>query len=281
MIHDDTISISKYNPLAGASYIKLPRQLDHPRRGLINIQNTDDKECFKWCLIRYLNPADHNPRRIVKGDKNFAKRLGFKDIKFLVKTRGTHKIEKMNSIGISVFGHENKEKYAIYVSKKCCEEKHVGLLLIGAGQRQHYFLIKDFNRFMYDHSLHRFSRFCLYAFITEEILKCHIKDCFKMNGKKTIKMPKKGEYARFKNFERKIKSPSMIYADLENILVPKDNVKQKPNESYSNKYENHVACSYDCKLVCVDDKFSKPFKLYLGKDAVYDFISSMIEESKY
>ena len=134
---------------------------------------------------------------------------------------------------------------------------------------------------MYDHSLHRFSRFCLYAFITEEILKCHIKDCFKMNGKKTIKMPKKGEYARFKNFERKIKSPSMIYADLENILVPNDNVKQKPNESYSNKYENHVACSYDCKLVCVDDKFSKPFKLYLGKDAVYDFISSMIEESKY
>ena len=126
MIHDDTISISKYNPLAGASYIKLPRQLDHPRRGLINIQNTDDKECFKWCLIRYLNPADHNPRRIVKGDKNFAKRLGFKDIKFLVKTRGTHKIEKMNSIGISVFGHENKEKYAIYVSKNVVKKNMLG-----------------------------------------------------------------------------------------------------------------------------------------------------------
>ena len=31
----------------------------------------------------------------------------------------------------------------------------------------------------------------------------------------------------------------------------------------------------------VDDKFSKPFKSYLGKDAVYNFVSSMIEESKY
>ena len=35
------------------------------------------------------------------------------------------------------------------------------------------------------------------------------------------------------------------------------------------------------RLVCVDDKFSKPFKAYLGKDAVYDFINSIIEESKY
>ena len=39
---DHTISISKYNPLAGSSYIKLRKELDHPRKGLINIQNTDD-----------------------------------------------------------------------------------------------------------------------------------------------------------------------------------------------------------------------------------------------
>ena len=47
------------------------------------------------------------------------------------------------------------------------------------------------------------------------------------------------------------------------------------------KYKKHVACSYGYKLVCVDDKFSKPFKSYLGEDAVYNFINSMIEESKY
>ena len=33
--------------------------------------------------------------------------------------------------------------------------------------------------------------------------------------------------------------------------------------------------------MCVDDKFGKPFKSYLGEDAVYDFINSMIEQSKY
>ena len=34
---DHTNSISKYNPLARSSSIKLPKELDHPRKGLINI----------------------------------------------------------------------------------------------------------------------------------------------------------------------------------------------------------------------------------------------------
>ena len=116
---DHTISISKYNPLAGSSYIKLPKELDHPRKGLINIQNTDDNECFKWCLVRYLNPADYHPATITKANKDFANRLDFKDMKFPIKIRDNQKIQKENSIGISVFGYENKEKHPIYVSKTC------------------------------------------------------------------------------------------------------------------------------------------------------------------
>ena len=44
--------------------------------------------------------------------------------------------------------------------------------------------------------------------------------------------------------------------------------------------KKHVACSHDDKLVRVDGKFSKFFRSYLGEDAVYNFINSMIEESK-
>ena len=86
-------------------------------------------------------------------------------------------------------------------------------------------------------------------------------------------MPKKSKYVEFKNFERKLKSPFMIYTDFEIILVPKNNGNQNLNESYTNKYQKHTACSNGYKLVCVDDKLSKPFKSYLGEDAVYNFIS--------
>ena len=135
-----------------------------------------------------LNPANHHPARIA--DKDFAKKLNFKDIKFLVKIRDIHKIEKKISIGISVFGYENKEKHPIYISKKCCDEKYVDLLLIVEVGKRHYVLIKDFNTFMCHHTLfhgkNHFCCYCLQAFSTEEIIKCHIKDCFKINGKQRI-----------------------------------------------------------------------------------------------
>ena len=48
--------------------------------------------------------------------------------------------------------------------------------------------------------LHRgrkhFCRYCLHAFITEEILNHYIKDFFKINCKQTIEMPKKSEYIK-------------------------------------------------------------------------------------
>ena len=45
-------------------------------------------------------------------------------------------------------------------------------------------------------------------------------------------MPEKDECVKFKNYERKIKPPFIIYADLE----LEHNRKQNPEESYTNKY---------------------------------------------
>ena len=80
LVIDHTVSISKYNPLAGNSYIKLPKELDHPRKGFINIQNIDDNECFKFSIVSYLNPANYYPARITKADKFFSKILDSKNI---------------------------------------------------------------------------------------------------------------------------------------------------------------------------------------------------------
>ena len=166
---------------------------------MIIIQNIDDEEFFKCWLVRYLHSADHHPARITKADQSFARKLYYKGIKFPVKTTDIQKIEKKNSIGISVFSYKNKEKYSIYVSKTSYENKHVNFLLIGEKGKRHYVLIKG-NAFKYDHTLHRgrkhFCRYCLQAFRTVQKLKCHIKDYFKVNGKQDINMPKKDEYVK-------------------------------------------------------------------------------------
>ena len=109
------------------------------------------------------------------------------------KIRDIHKIEKKNCIGISASGYEDKQKYPIYVSINTFK-RHTDLLLITEAKR-HYVLINDFNTLIYDHSLHRgrkhFYRYCLQAFSTTEILKSHVNDYFKINGKQMRKMPKK------------------------------------------------------------------------------------------
>ena len=111
-----------YNSLAGSSYLKLPNKLDDPREGLIIIQNIDDNECFKWSIVRYLNPANHHSTSVTKADKDFATKIDFKDIKCPVKTRDIHKIEKNNSIRISVFGYENKTNIQSMYQKNVVKE---------------------------------------------------------------------------------------------------------------------------------------------------------------
>ena len=113
---------------------------------MINIQHIDDNECFKWSIVRIVNPANHQPAR--------SKKFDFKDIRIWVKIRDIDKTEEKNSISISVFGYENIEKQPIYASKQCCEEKHVDVLSTGEEGKGHYVLIKHFNTSMYDHTSH-------------------------------------------------------------------------------------------------------------------------------
>ena len=44
-------------------YIELPDELPNPMKGLIKIKN-NDKKCFLWCNIKYLNPLNKNPQGI-------------------------------------------------------------------------------------------------------------------------------------------------------------------------------------------------------------------------
>ena len=52
----------------------------------------------------------------------------------------------------------------------------------------------------------------------------------------------------------------MIYVDFQSLLIPENNEKKNPNESYTNKY--HVGCNFCYELFCVYDQSRKPFKSY-------------------
>ena len=66
-------------------------------KGLINIQ-VKDNECFRWCLVRYLNHVSKNPTKIGNFDKEFAKKHNFKGMRFPVHKKILCKTQKNKMI---------------------------------------------------------------------------------------------------------------------------------------------------------------------------------------
>ena len=51
--------------------------------------------------------------------------------------------------------------------------------------------------------------------------------------------------------------------------------------SYSKKYQDHIPCSFACKLVCVDDIFTKPIVVSRGENAANEFIKAILKKYQY
>ena len=77
------LNVGSYLPWSGNTYIKLPKELDHPMKRLINIKNNDN-ECFLWCHVRYLNRDCVKPNRITKKDKEIAESFIYSSVDFPV-----------------------------------------------------------------------------------------------------------------------------------------------------------------------------------------------------
>jgi len=110
------INIASYIPLKPKLFFPLPEELRNSKKGLINLQNTDNT-CFLWCHVRHPNPAKHNPQRITMADKEFAQKLDYSGISFPVQIKDVCKIENQNSININIFGYESERLYPIRISE--------------------------------------------------------------------------------------------------------------------------------------------------------------------
>ena len=283
-INGHFINIIQYEPLAGSSFIQLPTELQHKKKGIINLQNKDN-ECFRWCHVRHLNPRDDNPQRIKKTDKSFVKQLNYDGIEFPVSIKQYNKIETQNSININVFGYENKQPYPIFISKEKFDDQ-LNLLLISENEKTHYCLIQDFNRFMFNQTKHKnkkhFCMHCLQCFSSERVLTNHKEVCLEINGKQAIKMPKVGSKIGFQNFKKQLQVPFVIYADFEAITEKISGCQKSNEQSFTEAYQKHTDCGYGYKVVCCyDDKYTKPIQYYRGEKAVYKFMESMLNEVKY
>ena len=153
------------------------------------------------------------------------------------------------------------------------------LLLLVDDDKSHYVYIKVFNTFMFQKTKNKnkkwFCKSCLQCFSKENVLIKYKKDCLSINGKQSVQLEE--GIIEFQNYCKQIPVPFKIYAHFECNL---ESVGRYEG-SCTKKYHDHVPCSFAYKVVCIDDKFSKPIVVYRGKNDVYEFMKAILKEYKY
>ena len=124
-------------------YIDLPANLKN-KKAIINMKNQDN-ECFKWCVLRALNPVEKNKERV---DKNLISKqdtINMTGIKCPVDFRGIDRFESLNpNISITVLGYNQDERvYPLKVSKYTGCEHDITLMLLKDGENSHYCLVNN------------------------------------------------------------------------------------------------------------------------------------------
>ena len=103
----------------------------------------------------------------------------------------------------------------------------------------------------------------------------HKKDCLSINGVQPVRLEKGA--IEFKNYFKQMLVPFKIYVDFESNLKAVEIYEG----FYSKKFQDHVPCSFACKVVCIDDKFTKPIVAFRGKNAAHEFVKVILNKYEY
>ena len=94
------------------------------------------------------------------------------------------------------------------------------------------------------------------------MLRKHKEVCLSINGAQSVRL-EEGTIG-FQSCFKQIPVPFKTYADFECNLERVESYEG----SCSKKYEDHNPCSFAYKLICVDDKFSKPIAVFRDENAL-------------
>ena len=257
-----------YKPMRGGEYIPLPDWIMR-KKAIVSLRNKGNK-CFISSILRYLYPKEKNDNRI--GDlKQYENDLVTKGLHFPLAIKNITKFEDLNPDipGINVFSvNENKKFYPLRMANKD-PQKTTDLFLYqpaggfrGDAIPPHYSLIENFSRLFRSQITTRTSepihncKRCFTDFTKKELLAKHIQYC-SSKDLSVVKMPPRNTFIRFKNYDKQLPIPFVIYADFECFTKPMSSCSPNPEDSFTYNYQKHEPsgfCFY-IKGIIPDKKF--------------------------
>ena len=136
----------------------------------------------------------------------------------------------------------------------------------------HYTLIKNFNRLFKSqltkshNGLFYNCKKCFSHFTKYELLEKHIKYCSN-NETVCVKMPKANTMLHFKNYEKQLPVPFVVYADFECFTKPMNTCCPNPKESYNYNYQKHEPSGFCLYIKGIVDTNFIPITYTKTKDS--------------
>ena len=280
------IHTTEFNPIKGSSYIPLPDWIMR-KKAIVSIRNKDDK-CFIWSILRYLHPRERNDSRL-SDLKKYEFSLNTKGITFPMKVKDITKFENLNPDipGINVFSNDGMTIYPLREVKKDCKNT-IDLFLYEEDGKFHYSLIKNFSRLIRSQITSRtdepiqICKRCFCHFTKPELLDKHIKYC-SSNKTAFVKMPKPKTFLHFKNYDRQLPIPFVVYADFECFTKPMNSCSPNPKDSYNYNYQKHEPSGFCFYAKGIAGKRIKPIiytKTSEDEDVAKIFVKKLTELTK-
>ena len=272
-----------YKPLSGSMRIALPTSLALSG-SLLNIQNSDDR-CFLYCVLASLHPAALDPEN-VEHYRPYEHEVNMSGIIYPVTLSQISKVENQNEeISINVFTYEDKTIVPLRITKHRNRLHHVNVLWLSNEENSHYCLITDLNRFLSRTKTHRsqmyFCSYCLHGFCKETAFHEHQSNC-STHGAQRVELPVvgKNDVLKFNDYEKTLKVPFVIYADFETINRKLYTCMPNPKLSATTPTTKLDVCGFGYKVVCEDNRYTKPIVVYRGEDAGEKLMEYLLEEQE-
>ena len=222
-------NFNKVSLSRGGSYIDSLKWLKN-KKATINPQNKKDDRCFQHAVtvaLNYEQIRDH-PERISK-IKPFIGKYDWKEVDFPSQGKDWKKFESNNkSIALNIlYVPYNTEKIrSAYKSKYNLTRKNqVILSMITDGEKSHYLAVKRlsalFRGITGNNHVDFYCLNCIQSCATKNKLKKHKKVC-ENHDYCNVEMPEEyNKILKYNEGEKSMKSPFIIYADLECLLEKK------------------------------------------------------------
>ena len=118
---------------------------------------------------------------------------------------------------------------------------------------------------------------CLHSFRTDNALKKHERFC-ENDDYCSVEMPTNlNKIWKYNRGEKSLKTPFLIYADLEYFLLKQKSCQNNPNKCYTKRKAIHEPCGYSLDLVCSFDSKEDKHSFYRGNDCIKKFCSELKE----